>query len=250
MLTNDAREELEGLLRQREDFIGKVYRACIIEQQHAKTFAQEIGHKTSVSTLIFVRAISMLLGYSEITESKYYKSREQAVYRSKEWLEQEAISDALRAHLESLVAQADQMQREKKSSSTPSSQQPASPSSKNDDDQSSLGGIYVYSYPAYLSPPMMDESNRTLYKVGASETGIEARVNRQRRQTEVPEDLVLIRAWKSQSPFQDEEKVHAILHAAGHHHKTKNGGNEWFRTSLDLVDAVIAALSLERIEVA
>lgn len=102
-------------------------------------------------------------------------------------------------------------------------------------------GVYVYSYPQYLSMESISPEGRGLYKIGASGS-IARRVERQRRQTEVPEDLVLVRAFYSDKPFELEAKFHSILKAANMHQKTTQGGVEWFSAPLVMIDAIAKAI--------
>lgn len=103
--------------------------------------------------------------------------------------------------------------------------------------------MYVYSYPQYLLAEAFDSENKTLLKIGAS-GNVDKRMDRQSRQTEVPEDLIALRVFLIDDPFDIEEHFHNILIAAGQHHKTTAGGVEWFRTNLATIDAIAAALQL------
>lgn len=105
-------------------------------------------------------------------------------------------------------------------------------------------GVYVYSYPQYLITELISHDERTLFKVGASQA-TSRRLEQQRRQTEVPEDLEIIRVYPSDFCFDDESHFHTILTRAGHHHKSTRAGTEWFRTSLPMLDAIADALGLE-----
>jgi len=108
-------------------------------------------------------------------------------------------------------------------------------------------GVYVYTYPQYLITELLGPDGRTLFKVGASQA-TEKRLAKQRRQTEVPEDIEIVRVYPSQHCFDDEYHFHTVLSQAGHHHKTTRAGTEWFRTSLPMLDAIAAALNLEASE--
>jgi len=110
--------------------------------------------------------------------------------------------------------------------------------------QETTPGVYVYTYPQYLITELLGPDGRTLFKVGASQA-TEKRLAQQRRQTEVPEDIEIIRVYPSQHCFDDEYHFHTVLSQAGHHHKTTRAGTEWFRTSLPMLDAIAAALNLE-----
>lgn len=102
-------------------------------------------------------------------------------------------------------------------------------------------GVYVYSYPQYLAMEAISPEGRGLYKIGASGS-VAQRVERQRRQTEVPEDLVLVRTFYSDEPFELEAKFHNILKAANMHQKSTQGGTEWFSAPLAMIDAIAKAI--------
>ena len=101
-------------------------------------------------------------------------------------------------------------------------------------------GVYVYSYPRYM-PESGSKRDTGLYKIGAS-GNVADRVSQQRRQTEVPEDLVLVRVFYDEDPFGLERKFHSILTAANMHQKTTQGGAEWFSCNLATIDAIAEAL--------
>jgi len=103
--------------------------------------------------------------------------------------------------------------------------------------------VYVYSYPRYLET-ISSMDDKTLYKIGASERAI-SRIPRQRRQTEVPEDLILLRVFYHDDPFALEVKFHDILKAANLHHKTTQGGVEWFNCSISTIDTIAKALGVD-----
>jgi len=111
-------------------------------------------------------------------------------------------------------------------------------------EEEKVPGVYVYTYPQYLIAELISDDERTLFKVGASRA-TSRRLEDQRRQTEVPEDIKVIRVYPSDFCFEDEAHFHEILKKAGHHHKTTRAGTEWFRTSLPMLDAIANALELE-----
>lgn len=103
-------------------------------------------------------------------------------------------------------------------------------------------GVYVYSYPTYIGAG--DVQRDMKMKIGAS-TSMLRRLETQRRHTEVPEDLVVLRVYPCPDPFDAESHIHAILTLCGKHVESLTGGTEWFETSLVTVDAICRAMGIE-----
>lgn len=112
----------------------------------------------------------------------------------------------------------------------------------NDIKSNDRSGVYVYSYPWYIENP--DKNGRVLLKIGASEKGVSGRIDRQKRQTEIPEDVELLRSWNHPNPFIIEERIHNVLKELGLHYKTKRNGSEWYLTHIDAVDAIAKTFNL------
>lgn len=102
-------------------------------------------------------------------------------------------------------------------------------------------GVYVYSYPAYIS--QTDNEERFLVKIGYA-MNVARRVRTQARHTEVPEDLVLLRTYPTPDARANEGLIHQQLKAMGRHHRTTYGGVEWFVASLKELDAMACELQL------
>lgn len=111
------------------------------------------------------------------------------------------------------------------------------------------GGVYVYTYPHYWRFRTVEESNRTLLKVGMSNVGTGERVRQQARQSGMPEDPLLLRVYRSTTvPPRDLERLfHRLLRAADHDRDsgTSAGGVEWFETSTEFLDTIADVLGLE-----
>jgi hypothetical protein len=276
-ISPDARWEISRLLRMREDFIGTVY-ALNDDGYTVEEIATEIGHKNTSSTKNFLDAISYLLGDADPQRSK---ALEQAKYRAKEWLKyyesgEQALSTETVKHLETILATTlqgttapklpasqkktvlnDLMGKASRTVSTKNSAMEAllsrAQASTSDldtqhtsvDTQDTAGtvtGVYVYSYPMYVST----NGHECLLKVGASTVDVYQRVADQQRNTEVPEDLVLLRIYpvSSAQALAVEEKFHKLLSAFGAHASSTTGGTEWFRTSLSALDTIADVLDI------
>ena len=114
------------------------------------------------------------------------------------------------------------------------------------------GGVYVYTYPHYWRFRTVDDSNRTLLKIGMSNVGTGERVRQQARQAGMPEDPLLLRVYRSPTatPRDLERDFHKLLRAADHVRDTKTtaGGTEWFETSTEFLDAIAQVLGLEKLD--
>lgn len=114
-----------------------------------------------------------------------------------------------------------------------------------------IAGIYVYTLPHYRKYPVdpaADESiaDRTLMKVGMSNSDVIRRFLHQQRNTSLPEDPQLLRVYVGDGEMLPiEQKMHRLLKAADH--RQNNGrasGTEWFLTSLKFLDALAFELEL------
>lgn len=107
------------------------------------------------------------------------------------------------------------------------------------------GGVYVFTYPHYYLHPTIEETGRTLLKVGMTTKDAATRVRQQARQTAVPEDPWILRVYQhpTRDPRDIERCFHKLLEAADHSRAdTKTGGTEWFETHLTFLDAIAEAL--------
>lgn len=95
-------------------------------------------------------------------------------------------------------------------------------------------GIYVYSYPSYLS---QNTRGKFLLKVGMSEVSVKQRLQQQRRMTEVPEDLMVVRDFPSSEARRLEKFLHEKLKAQ--QQQTARGGREWFWTTVEEIEALL-----------
>lgn len=127
-------------------------------------------------------------------------------------------------------------------------------------------GVYVFTYPHYLrhlthqSAESEKMPDRTLLKVGYSDSGILERVNQETRGAGVPEHRRVLRAYlttdgEKPSHKEIERQFHDLLDSAGHagpkrgSTEHQHGGREWFYTSVEFLDQVAGLLDLETIEV-
>ena len=110
------------------------------------------------------------------------------------------------------------------------------------------GGVYVYSFPAYIKTPAKTDPDRYWLKVGTTERIVEMRIADQTRSTAMPEDPLILRVYRSEnvSNSELEKKFHRILQSAGHNRtESKHGGKEWYATNLDFLDEIAEMLGLQ-----
>lgn len=127
-------------------------------------------------------------------------------------------------------------------------------------------GVYAFTYPHYLrhlthqSAESEKMPDRTLLKVGFSDNDILKRVNDETRGAGVPEHRRILRAYLTtgaeiSSNKEIEQQFHDLLDSAGHagpkrgSTEHQRGGNEWFYTSVEFLDAIAGALGLEIVEI-
>jgi len=118
-------------------------------------------------------------------------------------------------------------------------------------EKSGVIGIYVYTLPHYHNNPMqpsdLDPSHdRTLMKVGKSDSDVIRRFQEQVRITALPEDPRLLRIYTGVEGKGDVEgRFHRLLGAADHRrNRGKSAGSEWFLTSLTFLDALALDMGL------
>lgn len=109
------------------------------------------------------------------------------------------------------------------------------------------GGVYAYSLPHYLNYPCKEDPDRYWFKVGFTTGNFERRVINSHRQTGLPEDPIVRRTYFSQSmsPKEMENKFHKLLTASGLRTDAQYGGEEWFATTEDQLDAIAEVLGFE-----
>lgn len=110
------------------------------------------------------------------------------------------------------------------------------------------GGVYVYSFPAYIKTPAKTDPDRYWLKVGTTERIVGMRIADQTRSTAMPEDPLILRVYRSEnvSNSELEKKFHRILQSAGHNRtESKHGGKEWYATNLDFLDEIAETLGLK-----
>lgn len=113
------------------------------------------------------------------------------------------------------------------------------------------GGVYVYSYPQYITHPSKDEPDRHLLKVGMTSTDLKSRIAQQRSKTGMPEDPQIVSGYRSNTltPREMEAKFKRVLVAAGAHTRGAETGAEWYLTHWDLLDALAKEFGFEIIDV-
>jgi len=110
------------------------------------------------------------------------------------------------------------------------------------------GGVYVYSFPAYIKSPAKLDPERFWFKIGMTERVVSMRIADQTRSTAMPEDPWILRVYRSETASNAdlERTFHRMLEAAGHSRtQAKHGGREWYATNLDFLDQIAETLGLQ-----
>lgn len=247
-------EALDKELERETKFIGDVFRK-LSKGITVDEIATEAGHKNSKNVTSFEYAIRGLRGDTP-TKNIKYQSRDQMIFTA-ERLMASTNSGELKTYLQGKLNEigagkqssgsdapsANLLPATSVTEASPTSSQQIQAPPAQPTEVEAKPGVYVYSYPQYLSMESVSPNGTAFYKIGASGR-VANRIERQARQTEVPEDLVLVRVFYDESPFELEEKFHSILRAANMHQKTTQGGVEWFSCNLATIDAIAAALGL------
>lgn len=246
-------EALDRELERDTKFVGDVFRK-LSKGITVEEIATEAGHKNSKNVTSFEYAIRGLRGDTP-AKSIRYKSRDQMIFTAERLLSSTSngeLKEYLQGKLNELESQDSKGSPRSAPTATPqpvaadlSAQSTAIAQPVTAPEAELKPGVYVYSYPQYLSMESVSPDGRAFYKIGASGK-VANRVDRQRRQTEVPEDLVLVRVFYDEDPFGLERKFHSILTAANMHQKTTQGGAEWFSCNLATIDAIAEALAVTK----
>lgn len=114
-----------------------------------------------------------------------------------------------------------------------------------------IPGIYVYTLPHYRKHPVepaLEEAiaDKTLMKVGMSDSDVIRRFRHQQRNTSLPEDPDLLRIYVGDgNMLETEQRMHRLLRAADHRQNSgRQSGTEWFLTSLRFLDALALDMGL------
>lgn len=196
--------------------------------------ANHLGHKGPKSAENFSYALQVLTGISPVQPGK--GGSQQAYHAAKRFLKT-PLSTETRKHLEKIVRDYD-----------PKEMVPPIASPYNWPEALNVPGVYAYSYPHYIKYAYSPSDGRTLIKVGYSGSSVAKRMDYQIEQTGVPEDLQLLRVYRSNNAKMDEKRFQAVLENMGHKHETATGGTEWFLTSTSVLDAIAGAYGLQAVD--
>lgn len=185
--------------------------------------------------------------------------------RMKSMVRRHDFSEATRAVLERNIAELEKIAAD--TDAFEAEQQKAEVAEQNvEDSLKGRAGVYVFTYPHYMRHPTHQSAesekmpDRTLLKVGFSDRGILERVNEETKGAGVPEHRRVLRAYLAdraeiRSAKEIERQFHDLLDSAGHagpkrgSTEHQRGGNEWFYTSVEFLDAIAGALGLEIVEI-
>jgi hypothetical protein len=237
--TYERAREVDAILLEDDSLLGRVHR-----YESEGLTPQEMAEREDVATFGFVykyRRFIHGLRTGEVPQSPTMS--QELGRRVRSWLKNPALSDALRADLETyeglLTSRADDPTAQSAEVETAVEQTKAA-------EAAGQPGIYVYTLPHYLRHPMDPDTGRTLLKVGHSSTDAMYRANSQGRLTALPEDPILLRIYPVEESRQAERDFHSWLRDADHvGGRTRRGGSEWFTTSTKFLDRIARSKGLE-----
>lgn len=100
---------------------------------------------------------------------------------------------------------------------------------EDEEDKPVTGSIYAYSFPSLKS---------SMIKVGRASGNVEDRIYQQLGAGN-PETPTILQVWSVTDIEAMERAIHYVLKARGKWVETTTGAKEWFRTSVDEVEAII-----------
>lgn len=238
-LTPGALAEISDLLRTSRRKIAEIYR----EHSHglsAEEIASGRGDRDPRGVLEALSALRVIFGRQALP--KRGEGRQLAIAEADYWVNADVlISDELREHFNKLLYTAKRTNQ--RSTATYSPPEPVLESLPKRKKRGKFAdgrqpGVYILTRRSYVNNPGEDGS--LLVKVGYSETVWE-RI--ESAQTWDPEPIALLRVYLTDKPKEVEAKIHIVLDTLNLRHDG-GGGSEWFRATLELIDAIAASMNL------
>ena len=261
--------EIDDALRreaENESSLGDAFRFLVLDDipddERISALQEHFGH-TSAGTAVGLRQHLDALRFGIFPQGT--SMARQIAARMKSTMRRHSFSDSTRAVLERNIAALEKIATD--TDAFDAEQQKAEVAEQNvEESLKGRAGVYVFTYPHYLRHPTHQSAesekmpDRTLLKVGFSDSGILERVNQETRGAGVPEHRRVLRAYLTagaeiSSNKEIEQQFHDLLDSAGHagpkrgSTEHQRGGNEWFYTSVEFLDAVAGALALEIVEI-
>lgn len=234
----------------------------IPDDERISALQEHFGH-TSPGTAVGLRQHLDALRFGIFPQGT--SMARQIAARMKSTMRRHDFSESTRAVLDRNIAQLEKIAAD--THALEAEQQEAEAAEQSvEDSLKGRSGVYVFTYPHYFRHPTHQSAefekmpDRTLLKVGFSDVGILERVNQETRGAGVPEHRRVLRAYLTagaETPFNKEieRQFHDLLDSAGHagpkrgSTEHQRGGNEWFYTSVEFLDAIARTLGLEIVEI-
>lgn len=234
----------------------------IPDDKRISTLQEHRGH-TSAGTAVGLRQHLDALRFGIFPQGT--SMARQIAARMNATMRRHNFSDSTRAVLERNIAELEKIATD--TDAFEAEQQKAEVAEQSVEDRlEGRAGVYAFTYPHYLrhlthqSAESEKMPDRTLLKVGFSDNDILKRVNDETRGAGVPEHRRILRAYLTtgaeiSSNKEIEQQFHDLLDSAGHagpkrgSTEHQRGGNEWFYTSVEFLDAIAGALGLEIVEI-
>lgn len=237
-LTASAMDELADLLKLSRRNIAEVYREYRLGSTSSE-IAEARGNPDPRKAEEMLSALRILFGRQSLP--KRGEGRQLAINESSHWLNSDVmLSDELQDHLNKILvlAKRTNLRVTNYDAPEPILNREGPRKRRPDGADGRQAGVYVITSQAYIDEGNIDGS--LMFKVGYSDSVWE-RIDSSRAW--FYDEVVILRVFPVENPKPVELKFHIVLDALGLN-VSENGGTEWFKASLELVDSIAAALNL------
>lgn len=246
ILTPEALKEMSDLLKTSRRFLSEVYR----ESKHGLS-AEEIslnhGHDDPRKVKDCLNALKILFGRESLPKTG--GGRQKAIFEAEYWLNSDKdLSKELEEHLSNILIDGERTNQRKDDFYEP----PLPPSHREVNilekwkerrpSSEWNPAVYMVTTESFLHLSELDD-NPLIMKIGWS-TNVWERLHN--FQTWNPDPIQVLRVYPCENPNIMETKFHIALDSLGLRYEN-NGGREWFKASLALIDEMAANLGLEDI---
>ena len=242
-------EEIEAALLTDERRLGEVFRAKKADDtKSAQSIADDLGIRTVGSIYNTLNSIETLIQCRRLVRRPTYAAQKAGMLRSFARKHTETLSQTTSQKLLDLATEHDNVVKDEEAIVQENEDIKRELES---DVQKDVSGIYVYTYPHYMTHPVLkaeddDTKTRTYLKIGKSE--LACYVELSNRTLHLCRTALVLRLYTV--PEGDlteiESKIHRHLSAAEHGRVLMTGaGKEWFLTHLEFIDSTADLLGLQ-----
>jgi hypothetical protein len=237
--SDEVRKELQAYLAADSSRVGEVYR--LLEEGLAADAIAERLEGGAAGAWQYRRMVRALLDGNLPTAPTIALA---AARRYRTALKASALSTDARAYLQ---ANLDELERRANDPARLDEEVQRASAQTQQAEARNEAGVYVYALPHYIRHPYDQASDRTLLKVGRSDSDVIVRFRSQIRTTALPEEPILLRIYRTSgaSTAPAEAAFHRLLDAADHSRTAgKSAGREWFLTHTRFLDEIARTLGL------